>query len=204
MAFFVLLRISEYAAQDSHAMALYILRRQDVSFRRSGRICTWNQRPDEVEIVIRGSKTDQVGDGVVRNQFAVSGDGVCPVRALILWFKVTEEHALPPGAPLFSVPTKTGWNVVSRQHVAGAIKAAGAAVGVKRSALGTHSARIGGATALLHAKVPQEVVRIFGRWRSMCFVDYERLRREYMPGLSNKMAAATFSVDPRWEETKAV
>ena len=204
VAFFFLLRISEYAAQDSHAMAKYILRRQDVSFRRNGRVCTWDQRPDEVEIVVRGSKTDQVGDGVVRNQFMVSHDGVCPVRALVLWFKVTDDAGLPASAPLFSVPGKEGWTVITRQQVSEAIKAAGAAVGIKRSALGTHSARIGGATALLHAKVPQEVVRIFGRWRSMCFVDYERLRRQYMPGLSSKMGAATFDVDPRREERQVV
>ena len=59
VAFFFLLRVSEFAAQDSHYMEKFILRRSDVVFRKGARVCEWYEQPAEVEIYLRGSKTDQ-------------------------------------------------------------------------------------------------------------------------------------------------
>ena len=37
---------------------------------------------------------------------------------------------------------------------------------------GSHSLRVGGATALYHAGVPVEVIKRYGRWVSDCFQGY--------------------------------
>ena len=41
VAFFFLLRVSEFAAQDTHHMEKFILLRSCVTFRKAGRLCEW-------------------------------------------------------------------------------------------------------------------------------------------------------------------
>ena len=150
VAFFFLLRVSEFAAQDSHYMEKFIVLRNCVVFRKQGKICEWHENPDEVELYIRGSKTDQEMQGCVRSHFK-SGEAICPVVALVTWFRLTEGSSIPASAPLFSVPEgKTDeWRVITRADVSEMIKGAAVDKGVPRSHIGTHSIRISGATHLL-------------------------------------------------------
>ena len=61
---------------------------------------------------------------------------------------------------------------VQREHIASLLEKAAAAEGYSPSRFGTHSVRIGGATALLHAGMPIELIQRYGRWLSSAFQFY--------------------------------
>ena len=54
--------------------------------------------------------------------------------------------------------------------------------------INTHSFRIGGATALSQAGIPDSQIQILGRWRSNCFVRYLRIPQNNAVELSRKMS----------------
>jgi hypothetical protein len=198
-AYFFLLRICEVAAQDSRTLYEHILRRNQVKFFREGQLCQWKDDPDEVALEGEGDKVSN--DPWFRNHF-LSGGEVCPVRALVLWFSVTE-GLVPASAPLFCMPLldaarpgklvpipeeKVAGQCVSRADVSAAVKSAGVAQGELGASFGTHSCRIGGATALLQAGASAEVVKLVGRWKSDCWRIYSRHTHTVMFGVSADMA----------------
>ena len=184
-------------------MAKFILLRSSVTFRREGRVCEWYEKPDEVELFIRGSKTDQEMQGCVRSHFR-SGSELCPVDALVMWFRLTEGCKVPASAPLFSVPLgKTdNWKVITRADVSDLIKRAAVDCGIPKSLIGTHSIRISGATHLLLCGCHPSVVQIIGRWKSNCFLRYQRYQSELMHGVSSHMVGSKF--DPRLRQELAL
>ena len=199
--FFWLLRISEVAGRDKNYMEPFILQRCDVTFYSKGKMCAWNHLgADAVELYIRGSKTDQRKQGCRRMQEA-SGDPImCPVKCMVEWFSLTEGSAIPSGAPLFSVPKgREGleWDVLTRDVVTLLMKGAAADCGMDTGLVGTHSIRISGATALLLAGVPPEVVQIIGRWASNAFIGYTRYQAELMKGVATRMVATHYVVQPK-------
>ena len=198
VAFFFLLRVSEFAARDRYYMEAYILLRSDVTFWSRGKLCAWNDpMVDAVELHIRGSKTDQTKQGCRRMQ-QMSGDSVlCPVKCLVEWFGLVEGSAIPSSAPLFSIPMgRMGdeWTVLTREAVTLLVKGAANECGVNQRHVGTHSIRISGATALLLAGVPPEVVQIIGRWISNAFIGYTRYRSELMNGVATRMVGTHYMV----------
>ena len=75
-----------------------------------------------------------------------------------------------------------------RSQVQVLIDTAAAQEGLPPKRFGTHSLRIGGATALLHAGVPVEIIKRWGRWVSDSFQRYLWDANEDAKGLSKKMA----------------
>ncbi|CAK0855889.1 unnamed protein product, partial [Prorocentrum cordatum] len=123
-AFFFLLRASEYLLQ------------RVVSF----------QDADEMVIYIKGSKTDQLNVGTVRNHYR-HGTTLRPIAAM-----------------------------------------------ERLQEIGSHSLRIGGATAMYHVTEDLSRVRRFGRWQSDAFHGYLWESHEPMKGISGKMARGTSSL----------
>ena len=154
---------------------------------------------DAVELHIRGSKTDQRKQGCRRMQQA-SGDPIlCPVRCMVEWFALTEGSFIPATAPLFSIPhgrDGSEWRVLTRETVTLLMKGAAVDCGLKPKQVATHSIRISGATALLIAGVPAEVVKIMGRWISNAFIGYTRYQAELMAGISQRMVNTSYVVRP--------
>ena len=198
LAFFFLLRVSEFAARDRYHMELYILLRSDVTFWSKGKLCAWNDpNVDAVELHLRGSKTDQSRQGCRRMQQASGDPTLCPVKCMVEWFGLTEGSAIPSNAPLFSIPVgKKGddWIVLTREAVTLLVKGAATECGVSQRLVGTHSIRISGATALLLAGVAPEVVQIIGRWVSNAFIGYTRYRSELMNGVATSMVKTHYMV----------
>jgi hypothetical protein len=196
-AFFFLLRVSEFAARDAVYMEKFIALRQDVTFYKKGKLCAWNDpEADAVELYIKGSKTDQSGHGCRRMQHTTGEEGFCPVRCIQDWLELTHGSAIPPTAPLFSVPMGrygTEWEVITRDDVTAIMKGAAVECGVDTKVVGTHSIRISGATALLLAGIPPETVQIIGRWISNTFIGYQRYKAELMGGISKKMANTNYA-----------
>ena len=145
-------------------------------------------KADEVSVEVRASKIDRYNTGTWRNHYA-SHKLVCPVRALDELqnqhperFGKGSEALLPlfrkaDGSPLWS-------NVV--KHL---LETAAGDEGLPTARFGTHSLRIGGATALLHAGVHIDIIKRWGRWVSDSFQRYLWEAEEDAKDLATKMAS---------------
>ena len=76
---------------------------------------------------------------------------------------------------------------IRRETVQARLAAAAAAFGVDACRMGSHSLRIGGATALYHVTGDLQVVRRFGRWGSDAFHAYLWESHEQMKGVAARM-----------------
>ena len=121
----------------------------DVSLCKGGENCPAAEKPEEVVVRIKGSKTDQYNIGEVRNHWA-SGDaeGLCPVEALRnlrRHFPQRFEDGPESTPPLFR---KADGQLLVRTEVTALLEEAASVDGFEPSMVGSHSLRIGGACAL--------------------------------------------------------
>ena len=86
--------------------------------------------------------------------------------------------------------------VMRREMVTLLMKGAAVDWGLKPKHVATHSIRISGATTLLIAGVPAEVVKIVGRWINNAFIGYTRYQAELMAGISQRMVNTSYVVRP--------
>ena len=190
VAFFYLLRASEYLVQQNRSWSQRrVLKGKDVEGRKSNSACENLSEAEELVIYLTGSKTDQYNQGTVRNHFK-SGDPVlCPVLAM-----AAMQRALPhrfqgaeAGEVLFRYKDGTP---VQREDIQGLIQLAAIADGQAGSRYGSHSLRIGGATAIYLSTKDLDHVKRFGRWSSDSFHGYLWEAHERQKGLAGSMAAA--------------
>ena len=79
---------------------------------------------------------------------------------------------------------------ILREHVQKLLEAATVATGGDPGRIGSHSLRIGGATAMYHTVQDLAYVRRFGRWASDAYHRYLWESHEQTQGLAAKMEAA--------------
>ncbi|CAE7524776.1 unnamed protein product, partial [Symbiodinium necroappetens] len=181
LAFFFLLRASEYLDTGYHS-PLRGLRGRDLRLSRGGKPCSLRdfEEADELTVFIRGSKTDVYNRGEYRNHYK-TGLLLCPVTATTQLFKSfplrfaggPEEDELLfrdlEGKPL------------PRALVSILIRKAAEALQEPEGALGTHSLRFGGASALWAAFGDTALVKPWGRWTSESFQTYIWARARQQP-----------------------
>ena len=97
----------------------------------------------------------------------VSHKKLCPVRALLDYLKVRGE------APGQLFVTQDG-SPVKRSLVSSSIKTLVKAIGKKPAHYDTHSFRIGRTTDMALKGVPEEIIKMTGRWHSNAFLKYIR------------------------------
>jgi integrase len=173
IGYFFLLRVSE----------LLEVRFEDIQPRRGDAWCGEWSRADSATVLIRGSKTDQFNLGCIRTQHRVGGT-LCPVGVMKMWSSLnpTDETILG----LNGVHAKR-----EGRHVIQAwLKAAATAVGLPAERVGTHSLRIGGATALYNAGWELGAIQRFGRWASNAFHGYLWDSHSLQKGASKAMMSA--------------
>ena len=111
-AFAFLLRVSEYAAETANVIGPHIIRRHHVVFKRGGFVVNDPRQADEIEITIPSSKTDQAGQGYVRNHFKTDQD-LCVVRLMADWFAATPNaDKYDPAACVLIPKFRQQWIVV--------------------------------------------------------------------------------------------
>ena len=88
-------------------------------------------------------------------------------------------------------------SVLKREAIAAVITLAAMAVGVDPEKMGSHSLRIGGATAMYHATQDLKLVQRYGRWASDAFMGYLWEAHEGQKGLAARMGRDD------WQLTKA-
>jgi len=188
-AFFFLLRASEYLVQANRSWSVRrVLKGCEVEGRTSNQTSRI-QNAQEVVIYLAGSKTDQYNQGTIRNHYR-SGDPVlCPVRALGEMERYYPERFRGAEAeePLFRFEDGMP---IGRDDIHGLVQLAAVADGQEGARFGSHSLRIGGATALYQGTKDLEQVKRFGRWTSDAFHGYLWENHERQRGLSARMARA--------------
>ena len=159
LAYFFLLRNGEATA----------LKPSDVRPRRDGAYVDRWGAEDEVAVLISGSKVDQLNAGCIRTQERAGGL-LCPsdaVRRLVRaspWL-LDEKYQ----GPLCS---EDGIHPIRREEIQEWLRVGAAEVGTPADRVGTHSLRIGGATALYALGWSFGHIQRFGRWKSEAFHGY--------------------------------
>ena len=191
LGWFFLLRAGEYLKHDGmdwdHNKVL-VGANIDLVL-EDGTTALLSQVPAGVSVRIIGSKTDVYNVGQIRKHFR-SGDleGVCPVAALTS-LRREFPHRFGSGAEShLPVCRWTNGQPVLRTQVSSWLERAAAAQGVPPTRMGSHSLRIGGATALFNATGSIDQVKRFGRWLSSAFQGYLWESDEHAKGISRAMS----------------
>ena len=112
------------------------------------------------------------------------------VAEMLLYLKMDpvaeEERAL---TPLFRHAVGTAF---TRADVSSVVKELMASIGLDPARFGTHSLRIGGATAALAAGVQPTLIRVAGRWSSDIYRIYCRLSLEAAAGMAVVIGSTPF------------
>jgi hypothetical protein len=128
-----------------------------------------------VIIRIRSAKNDIEGEG---HRFEYFTAPIGEDRAFDIvqdMYNWAVRAQLKPGAPFFSYRGEwtLSYNVLSK-----AIKKVASCMGLDPTRYRPHSLRIGGASMLAAAAVPDYVIQKQGRWKSLAFLEYIRLGKQ--------------------------
>lgn len=161
------------------------LRSQDVSFEVSdpfSGVVTWITSDQaaqyehcvllSVKVVIRSAKNDQCGHGYPYHNKVTQLDAnnkFCIASAMWLW--ATRAHPLWD-MPFFSSSRVGASFILQYPYFKGELKKAAVLCGFPPERIGTHSLRIYGASVLHAAGKDSLYIMHWGRWKSLCFLDY--------------------------------
>ena len=172
LGYYFLLRASEFLPVE-HVPSSRHLQGRDVRLKRGGSLCLISEIKDaeEVEVFIRGSKTDVYNKGTTRNHFR-SGDMVlCPVLATVAMFQRYPARYTGGLEEELPVCRLDNGEALTRASVQDILVRAAKAQGIE-GRLGAHSLRFGGASAIWAAYRNGDVLRRYGRWASDAFHSY--------------------------------
>ena len=154
LAFHAFLRIGEFALSKGN-IAQTILQFQDISLLHT-----------EVHLIIKRSKTDQLGVGTTLH-IPASNCISCPFVAMHNFLQI---HPSKTG-PLF---THFGGQPITRYQFVATLTQCLKILGIDSTKYNSHSFRIGAATTLAMQGVGSDTIQAAGRWRSNVFRSYIR------------------------------
>ena len=202
LGFYFLFRGSNYAAPGVVVsyVSKYAVSREDLTcMTNKGEVVPLEQLGTrkgevfEIEIHVRASKGDRYRKGFRRKQSLTgSSEGLCVVTAVVnhIW----ASRGLPKEAPICAYPSigaKDQWECITKQDVSLLLKETAGALNEGESRFGTHSLRIGGATAMRRAGIPDSIIQWFGCWKSASsFLRYLANMYGDLEGLAEKMTGA--------------
>ena len=132
---------------------------------------------------LKQSKTDQLGKGskIVIGQ---SKQAICPVKIThrFLQYRQQANHS----DVLFRL--KDG-SLLTRQRLQSVLRESLTMLNLPAKHFGTHSLRIGSATAAAQAGVPVKIIKALGRWSSDCYRRYIRAPHKSLQELASKLCA---------------
>ena len=154
LAFFGLLRSSEYTSVYTHQfLPQHTLISSNVGFAGDYSYMT---------VHIQSSKTDPFRDGCTI-RVGATGNFLCPVSAM---YNFIHQSTFISG-PLF---TYSDGSYLTRNRVALMLRSC-----FGNCRINTHSFRIGGASTMASAGIPDSTIMIMGRWSSNAYQQYLRL-----------------------------
>lgn len=134
-----------------------------------------------IELAIKQSKTDQIGTGAL----VTIGPGnktLCPLK-LLQKFMQYRKHAASSDA-LYRFHNGS---LLTRAKLQATLQESLQALGLPAHKFGTHSLRIGSATAAATAGVPMDIIKAMGRWSSECYRRYIRAPHNALRQLTQKL-----------------
>jgi len=184
VGYFYLCRASEYVRSGAPDFGK-IMRGADVRLRTGNS----GNDGDRLDVQFRKTKADQAAFGCVRTHYRVTegvGKPLCVVTAIErLKEEFPERWAEEAPLPLFR------WSngaLIRREDIQKVLERAAEAEGLPAARFRSHSLRIGGASALLHATNQFELVKRFGRWSSDAVHGYLHDSAEQWKGMAKRMA----------------
>ena len=182
-AFFFSMRSGEYAQHDGQPPDLLkILLGEDIELGGGE-----EGEPEWMTVRIRGSKTDQYSLGCVRSHSRSKDPTLCPVLATAAvqrLFPQRKRGGSESHLPFFRFSSGA---CVLRSLIQAWLARAALGVGLPGARFGSHSLRIGGATAMYAICQDVELVKRFGRWISSSFSLYLWERKDATVDLANQM-----------------
>jgi integrase len=155
LAFFGLLRVSEYAAASAGKFdPLQQLTLGDITFKVEKGL-------EYVVVHIKRSKTDVFREGTTIAVGATGGP-LCPVAALKAMLRDRRSSQQHPSSPLFVYRNKP----LTRRTMEATVKGIARRVGKGADPINTHSLRRGGASALFANGFTKHQIMVLGRWSS--------------------------------------
>jgi len=161
LAYFGFLRVGEYACTSSTGDTTRILGINDISFKT---------QENYMVVVIRFSKTDQVGNSTTIHIGDISDKTMCPLQAMRQFLQIRPVH---DGALFIHFDKKP----VTNYQVSKVLKLCLDSIGLNSQEFSPHSFRIGAATSAAMQGVPEETIKCFGRWSSNAVQTYIRPNR---------------------------
>ncbi len=157
-AFFGFLRVSEFTCPRGKVDITGALCFGDISIVPGGGF---------LSLQLRRSKTDQTGHSSFIQIARYADEEVCPVRAMANYLEVRP----PLGGLLFRF---YGGDPLTAQTFNKVVKDAIRALGLPSSRFSSHSFRIGAATSAAICGIPEDQIKVMGRWRSAAYRSYIR------------------------------
>ena len=138
-------------------------------------------KDNTIVIHLKHSKTDQLGQGatVVIGQ---SKQHHCPVELARSFLQFRRKA---PGQE--AVFRRKDGSLLTRQRLQALLRKTISQFGLPAQHFGTHSLRIGAATAAAQAGIPPEHIKALGRWSSDCYRRYMRAPHKTLKNLAKQL-----------------
>ena len=177
VAFYSFLRKSNLVVDRAAQVSPKVLLRSDLCFDASFAYLT-----------IRAPKTIQFQERLFSLPLPrIPGSLLCPVAALVNHLRINQ---VPQDMPLFSVRSDSSLSHITCTHFSSFLARVIKAVGLDSTSYSPHSFRRGGATFAFEAKVPPELIKAQGDWRSDCYLIYLEMTDRQKRAAATRMAAA--------------
>ena len=168
LAFFGLLRSSEYTSPTAHTFTESTLRFSDITL-----------TSNRLFIHVRVSKTDTFRQGTVVRLFSLNSI-LCPVAATSTCIQTIGVRQGP-------IYTFQNGSFLTRTWMAGFLQTVFPFI----QNINTHSFRIGGATAASTQGIPDNIIQTMGRWSSDCYRQYIRVSDQELCDYQRRMVMET-------------
>jgi hypothetical protein len=173
LAFFAFLRAGEMTVPNNQAF--------NQSTHLSIADVAVDASPAILQIKIKQSKTDLFRRGV-ELYVGRTGSNLCAVSAMLDYLN---KRGMSPG-PLFRF---ADGRALSRQLFVEAVRDGLRKAGIDQEKYCGHSFRIGAATTAAAKGIEDSLIRILGRWESLAYLQYVKLPRSQLAGVSTLLAS---------------
>ena len=174
LGFFGFLRLGEFTSQSSQYDPSWHLSIPDIAVDST-------TNPTMLQVSIKGSKTDQLRQGV-NIIVGRTKSHICPVKSVLAYIAC---RGFKPG-PLFC---HRDGSPLTREQLVNNLRTMLAAAGVDYRNFSGQSFRIGAASTAAARGVADSTIQTLGRWKSGSFKRYIQMQRSELASISDKLVA---------------
>jgi site-specific recombinase XerD len=156
------------------------------------RVCPSQAFPDDttewVWIHFKSSKSDIQGTGAKLQLFKSGDRDICPIVAVKWIYEGRNALGITSGStPVSCIDPSSNKSIVSSK-IGRILNQAAQKINVPYENITPHSFRVGGATHLFAAGVSEDLIKLWGRWKSDAYKVYMRLTPSVCKNVSISLA----------------